>query len=133
MFNETLVLLDSIGSYMDVGEISIITGNSYGNILQKASEFYFGERTGGYISFDIGIVVYANSEEEAKNIIKTHPIYLQDVQDTIDAFYYDNNKGQTKIREMDVIDYIFGDTGQKLAQLCGDFAEVPVEYHHIFR
>ena len=163
MFNETLLLLDSIAS------TEFITGDSFEDILRKASEFYLGERTGayissldrmgdpnsnkiwvligryheeilkedeildGYIPFDIGLIVFADTEEEAKKIIKTHPTYLQDVQDTIEAFYYDDDKGQVELHEMDVLDWIFGDTGQKLAQLCGSFIEVPVEYHYLFR
>lgn len=73
---------------------------------------------------DISAIIFANSVDEAKALLKTHPVYLADMGRV---------KNQVPdVENEDVLEYIFGDTGQQLAQLSGNFAEVPPEHYHYF-
>lgn len=70
----------------------------------------------GDMKNDINAIIYAENLEEAKSLLKTHPEYLADINRI--------KKDDSSIEEMDVLAFIFGDEGQKLAQLCGNFGEL---------
>jgi hypothetical protein len=73
---------------------------------------------------DITALIFANSLEEAKLLLKTHPVYIKDIADVIEH----RNYTRKEIDDTDVVNYIFGDMGNQLAQLSGNFGEVPDEY-----
>ena len=80
----------------------------------------------GHINNDIAALIFANSYEEAKLQLKSHPAYQKDIRAQI-------ADGNSDVEDVDVVEYVFGDFGGQLAQLCGDFMEVPVTYHQLIR
>ena len=81
----------------------------------------------GKIESDIDAVVFANSEKEAKELLKTHPIYIKDLQTTLE-----DGRDQQEYEEMDALEYIFSE-GSQLCQLNGDFVKVPEKYHKLIK
>jgi hypothetical protein len=83
---------------------------------------------------DITALIFANSLEEAKELLKTHPVYLKDVEETVNNTDVDRKQEEiNEIRQMDVLNYIFGDTGNTLAQLCGNFSQVATEHVELIK
>jgi hypothetical protein len=80
------------------------------------------ELKNGSIPNDISALIFANSLEEVKKLLKTHPAYIADIENVL------KDDPDSGVEDLDVVKYIFGDDGQQLAQLCGDLVELPQEY-----
>lgn len=83
----------------------------------------------GKIDNDINAIIYANSKKGAKALLKKHPIYLTDLRTTMTSYDKDC-EDSSHLKNIDVIEYIFGDVGSKLAQLCGDFVKVNKDHKY---
>lgn len=74
-------------------------------------------------------LIFAKTAEESTALLRTHPIYQEDIKKTIE----DDEDNNAEILMMDPVKYIFDDVGCHLAQLNGDFVEVPAQYVEIIR
>lgn len=85
----------------------------------------------GTIKNDITALIFAEIPEQASELLRTHPVYQEDIKATVE----DDSEPESiaEIMTMDPLDYIFGDVGSVLAQLCGDFVEIPLKYVEVIR
>ena len=83
----------------------------------------------GKMDNDINAIIYANSRKEAKSLLKKHPVYITDLRTTMTS-YDEDGEPSGHLKNIDVVEYIFGDVGSKLTQLCGDFVKVNKDHKY---
>lgn len=85
----------------------------------------------GTIDNDITALIFAETVEQVSELLRTHPVYQEDIK----AATEDDSEPHTnaEIVAMDPVQYIFNDVGARLAQLNGDFVEVPPQYVEMLR
>lgn len=77
----------------------------------------------------MSMFIFAETVEDAKRLVKETPLYQEDIADAVT----NHQPGFTKeeLDQLDVIEYIFGDYGDRLSQCIGQFGLVPPQWRSL--
>ena len=84
----------------------------------------------GNIKNNINAIVYANSENEAKQLLKTHPVYDKNIKEIIKDLNGEDDNYIKFIKNMDIVEYLFDNEG--LSELYGSIILVKDKDLHWF-